>query len=66
MAAAGGCSSRPRLNFAGCNANQPQPGTVVDEAMQAGWTASKLKPAVVDAAHPDYFREMDGGISLTA
>jgi cytochrome c2 len=52
------------LTFAGCNANQPQPGTVVDEAMQAGWTASKLKPAVVNAANPDYFREMDGGVSL--
>src|SRR5215510_10355094 len=53
------------VSFAGCDANQPQPGTVVDEAMQAGWPASKLKPAVVDAANPDYFREMDGGVGLT-
>ena len=54
------------LTFAGCDANQPQPGTVVDEAMQAGWTASKLKPAVVNQTNPDYFREMDGGVSLSA
>ena len=52
------------LTFSGCDANQPQPGTVVDEAMQAGWTAAKLKPAVPDAANADYFKDMDGGISL--
>jgi len=52
------------LSFAGCDANQPQPGTVVDEAMQAGRTASTFKAATVDDANPDYFRDMDGGISL--
>jgi hypothetical protein len=53
------------VTFAGCDVNQPQPGTVVDEAMQAGWPASKLKAAAVDAANPDYFRDMDGGVSLS-
>jgi hypothetical protein len=53
------------LSFAGCAGPQPQPGTVLDEAMQARRTAPSLKAAAVDAANPDYFRDMDGGVSLT-
>src|SRR5262245_43760935 len=53
------------LSLAGCDVNQPQPGTVVDEGMQAGRTASTFKAATVDAANPDYFRDMDGGVGLT-
>jgi hypothetical protein len=44
----------------GCSDNQPQPGTVVDEAMAAKRTASSFP-----AADEDYFHDMDGGASLT-
>jgi len=52
------------LLFAGltiaCSAHQPKPGTVKDEAMRAGRTASSFP-----AADEDYFHEMDGGLALT-
>jgi hypothetical protein len=40
---------------------QPQPGHVKDEALLAGRDASSFK-----AADEDFFRDMDGGIDLTA
>src|SRR6476660_7143618 len=52
------------LLFAGltiaCSAHQPKPGTVKDEAMRAGRTASSFP-----AADEDYFHDMDGGLPLT-
>ena len=52
------------LLFAGltiaCTASQPKPGTVKDEAMRAGRTASSFP-----AADDDYFHDMDGGLPLT-
>jgi cytochrome c2 len=53
------------LTFAGCDANQPQPGTVVDEAMRAGRTASSIKAAALNPGDVDYFRDMDGGVALS-
>jgi hypothetical protein len=44
--------------LAGCN--QPEPGTVKDEAMLAGRTAASFK-----ASTDDYFHAMDGGVKLT-
>jgi cytochrome c2 len=49
------------LTFAGCDLNQP---TVVDEAMEAGYVASKLKAAEFRPGDIDYFRDMDGGVKL--
>jgi hypothetical protein len=46
--------------FAGCGLNQPAPGSVLDEAMQAHRTADSLA-----AADEDYFRDMDGGVPLS-
>src|SRR5215831_14347438 len=43
-----------------CNKNQPQPGTVLDEARQAGRTPESLPPA-----DEDYFHDMDSAITLT-
>jgi hypothetical protein len=48
------------LGVAGCGANQPKPGTVLDEAMRAGRTAASFP-----AADEDYFHDMDGALSLT-
>lgn len=48
------------LFFAGCGKGSPMPGTVLDEAMQAGRTAESFP-----AADEDYFKEMDGGVELT-
>jgi hypothetical protein len=45
---------------AGCDVNQPDTGTVLDEAMQVKRTASSFP-----AADEDYFHDMDGGIALT-
>jgi hypothetical protein len=45
---------------AGCS-KQPQPGTVADEAMQAGRNAASFPHA-----SEDYFKDMDGGVALTA
>jgi hypothetical protein len=53
------------LSFAGCDANQPPPGTVVDEAMQAQRTGSTLKAATLNPGDVDYFRDMDGGVALS-
>jgi hypothetical protein len=39
---------------------QPQPGTVLDEAMQAG-----RKAASFEHASEDYFHDMDGGVALS-
>jgi hypothetical protein len=49
------------LILAGCGKKAPQPGTVQDEAMQAGRNAASFP-----AADEDYFREMDGGMQLTS
>jgi hypothetical protein len=48
------------LIITGCGAGQPKPGTVRDEAMRAGRTASSFP-----AADEDYFHDMDGGLSFT-
>ncbi len=47
------------VTFAGCSTNQPQPGTVLDEAMQAHRMAESFQ-----AADENYFRDMDGGVPL--
>ena len=44
-----------------CRAHAPKPGTVLDEARRAGLTVDHFK-----AAGENYFRDMDGGISLDA
>src|SRR5262245_18078706 len=48
------------LLVAACGGRQPNPGTVRDEAMRAGRTASSLS-----VADEDYFHDMDGGLALT-
>src|SRR5882762_645519 len=48
------------LFLASCGGSEPRPGTVRDEAMLAGRTTSSFP-----AADEDYFRDMDGGVSLT-
>src|SRR5678810_564265 len=48
------------LTIACGGAFQPKPGTVKDEAMRAGRTASSFP-----AADEDYFHDMDGGLALT-
>ena len=48
------------LSLAACGGRAPRPGTVRDEAMLAGRTASSFP-----AADEDYFHDMDGGLSLT-
>src|SRR5687767_844076 len=48
------------LFLGACGGREPRPGTVRDEAMLAGRTASSFP-----AADEDYFHEMDGGIPLT-
>ena len=48
------------LALAACDSEQGRPGSVLDEAMQAGRTAESFA-----AADDDYFREMDGGVGLT-
>ena len=48
------------LIFASCGKKAPQPGAVLDEAMQVGRTAQSLP-----AADEDYFKDMDGGTELT-
>ena len=49
------------LALGGCGKKPPEPGTVLDEAMQAGRKAESFP-----AADEDYFKDMDGGIQLTA
>ena len=49
------------LLFMGCGKKAPAPGTVLDEAMQVGRSATSFP-----AADEDYFRAMDGGGELTA
>jgi hypothetical protein len=46
--------------IAACSGRQPKPGTVKDEAMRAGRTATSFP-----AADEDYFHDMDGGLPLT-
>src|SRR5215471_17086101 len=55
------------LFTAGCNHNQPQPGTVKDEALlaQPPRMADSFKPAGLDSSGKDYLHDMDGGVSLT-
>ena len=48
------------LALAACESEPGRPGTVLDEARQAGRTPESLA-----AADDDYFREMDGGVRLT-
>jgi hypothetical protein len=48
------------LSLAACGGREPRPGTVRDEAMLAGRTASSFP-----AADEDYFHDMDGGLTLT-
>jgi hypothetical protein len=48
------------LSLAACGGREPEPGTVRDEAMLAGRTASSFP-----AADEDYFHDMDGGVPLT-
>ena len=45
------------LAAAGCGGNEPDPGTVRDEAMRAG-----LPPSHFVRATPDYFRDMDDNL----
>src|SRR4051794_36892899 len=45
------------LSLASCGSRQPKPGTVLDEAMQAGRTAASFP-----AADEDYFHDMDGAL----
>jgi hypothetical protein len=49
------------LIFANCGKRDPQPGTVQDEALAAGRNADSFP-----AADEDYFKDMDGGVTLTA
>lgn len=49
------------LVFSGCKHHAPVSGQVQDEALLAGRTAASLP-----AAGEDYFRDMDGGITLNA
>src|SRR5215469_15417355 len=53
------------LIFVGCAQKQPQPGTVLDEAMTAGKTAKDFMPAGLDASGHDYFHDMDGAVGLS-
>ena len=48
------------LSLAACGGREPRPGTVRDEAMLAGRTATSFP-----AADEDYFHDMDGGLTLT-
>jgi hypothetical protein len=48
------------VSVAACGGRAPRPGTVQDEAMLAGRTASSFP-----AADEDYYRDMDGAVSLT-
>jgi len=47
------------LAAAGCS-REPKPGTVLDEAKQAGRTAESFPQSA-----EDYFHDMDGGVALT-
>src|SRR5271169_2623638 len=53
------------LLAAGCGQNQPQPGSVQDEALQVKRTADTFTAAGVDASGHDYLHDMDGGIALS-
>ena len=47
--------------LAACSKHEPAPGSAVDEALQAGRRAESFP-----AADEDYFKDMDGGVELTA
>jgi hypothetical protein len=50
------------MALVGCSSTEPgRPGEVLDEARRVGRT-----PASFPAADEDYFRDMDGGLALTA
>jgi hypothetical protein len=49
------------LAASGCGKGSPEPGSVKDEALTVGRTAESLP-----AADEDYFKDMDGGVELTA
>ncbi len=48
------------LFLTGCGNDEPEPGSVLDEAKQAG-----REPSSFPHADEDWFRDMDGGIALT-
>ena len=54
------CSIALTLTGCGGKTTSSEPGTVLDEAKQAGRTAESFP-----AADEDYFREMDKGVTLT-
>lgn len=47
------------FSFLACGRKAPEPGTVLDEAMQVGRKAESFP-----AADEDYFKDMDGGVEL--
>ena len=49
------------LAASGCGKGSREPGSVKDEALTVGRTAESLP-----AADEDYFKDMDGGVELTA
>jgi hypothetical protein len=49
------------LALGGCGKKPPEPGAVLDEAMQAGRKAESFS-----AADEDYFKDTDGGVQLSA
>ena len=49
------------LTVPGCGKKSPEPGNVKDEALMVGRTAASFP-----AADEDYFKDMDGGLQLTA
>src|ERR1035438_8897345 len=46
-------------------AKQPQPGTVLDEALQVNRTVDTFTAAGLDPSGHDYLHDMDGGIALS-
>ena len=53
------------LLAAGCGPKQPQPGTVLDEALQVNRTVDTFTAAGLDPSGHDYLHDMDGGIALS-
>src|ERR1035438_9100118 len=54
------------LLAAGCGPKQPQPGTVLDEALQVNRTVDTFTAAGLDPWGHDYLHDMDGGIALSS
>src|SRR3974390_1662301 len=53
------------LFLAGCGKKQPEPGHVLDEAMQAGRMFASFPAAGLDTSGHDYFHDMDSAVALT-